>query len=781
MLPFELTVLIDHGHHFILKGRIGDLWASNNEWGCKVLVSIKKIKGLGIFSDFSANAELQKLKRYNVFYGDNGTGKTTLSNLFAALPDGTHVDHPDLDYAIETSAGDLVPGQKCTTGIRVFNADYVEANIGRFDGPIRPILIVGQENKQLADEVRKDEATLADREASIATEQKAITKLEKEKNTAFSAIAKTIGEATSGTTLRNFRKPDAEKAFAKLGTPQIHDVLTLEKHRATLQQQQQDQISGITIPPIAAGPAEAPTGLKDIIARHLGTAHKLAERTAQSAAIARLTANADIAGWVEAGLQLHRTHKSETCEFCAQGLPSDRISALAEHFSIEDQRLKSEIEMARALGTSILHAIHSVVLPAKSAFYSELRLEWTTREAEFQAAQTALSDQVNAVQSLLSRKLIERTVSLDPTEVIEPSSFLAAIDAMSEIVRRHNAKSADFEREKAEARTAIETHYLSGIHGQIAALDAEIENKRLKIETLTNGSANSGDARSLDAIRALIAGRKATISSAHAGSAELSKRIATFLGRTDLTFESIDDGYRVLRRGKAAKRLSEGEKTAIAFVYFIVHLNDNDFNIQDGIIVIDDPISSLDSSSIYQAFSFLKNAVKDAKQVILLTHNFDFLKLLLNWLSRTKSKSHYMLVCSEANGARQSRIAPLDSLLEKHPTEYHYLFKTLYHYRSDGTIQSCYHIPNVARKVLETFLEFHVPANGTTYDQLSKINFDEDKKTAIYKFTNNNSHITGKGFDPAIVAETQKNVVYLLEMIEAVAQEHFNGLKSLSE
>jgi len=74
-----------------------------------------------------------------------------------------------------------------------------------------------------------------------------------------------------------------------------------------------------------------------------------------------------------------------------------------------------------------------------------------------------------------------------------------------------------------------------------------------------------------------------------------------------------------------------------------------------------------------------------------------------------------------------------------------------------------------------------VPANGTTYDQLSKINFDEDKKTAIYKFTNNNSHITGKGFDPAIVAETQKNVVYLLEMIEAVAQEHFNGLKSLSE
>ncbi len=746
-----------------------------------MLISIKKIKGLGVFSDFSAPLGLQKLKRYNVFYGDNGTGKTTLSNLFAALSNGADDDHPDLDYVIETSAGDLIPGQKCPSGIRVFNADYVQANIGSFDGPIRPILIVGQENKQLADEVRKDEATLAGRLMSIEIEEKASVKFKKEKDTAFSAIARTIGEATSGTRLRNFRKPDAEKAFAKLITPQLGDEHELEKHRTTLQQQQEDEIAETAVPPIVAGPAEAPIALKDGMERYFASAYVLAKRTAQSAAIARLTANPDIAGWVEAGLQLHRIHQSEACEFCEQSLPVDRIAALAEHFSIEDQQLKSEIENALALGTQVAHAVQSVALPAKSAFYSELRSEWTVKEAEFQAAQIALSDQIGAVQSLLSRKLIERTVSLDPTETIEPAGLLGAIEAMSEIIRRHNVKSTDFQREKADARTAIETHYLSGIHVQIVALDAEIEKKRRKIETLTNGSAESGDARSLEAIRALIAARKATISSAHAGSAELSKRMATFLGRTDLTFDSVDDGYRVLRRGKAAKRLSEGEKTAIAFVYFIVHLNDNDFNIQDGIVVIDDPISSLDSSSIYQAFSFLKNAVKDAKQVVLFTHNFDFLKLLLNWLSRVNSKSHYMLICSEAGGTRQSRIAPLDSLLEKHPTEYHYLFKTLYQYKSDGTIQSCYHIPNVARKVLETFLEFHVPANGSTYDQLSKTNFNEDKKAAIYKFTNDNSHITGKGFDPAIVAETQKNVAYLLEMIEEVAPQHFNGLKSLSE
>jgi len=56
------------------------------------------------------------------------------------------------------------------------------------------------------------------------------------------------------------------------------------------------------------------------------------------------------------------------------------------------------------------------------------------------------------------------------------------------------------------------------------------------------------------------------------------------------------------RRGKPAKRLSEGEKTAVAFIYFLVQLKDQDFNIGEGIVVIDDPISSLDASAIYVDF-----------------------------------------------------------------------------------------------------------------------------------------------------------------------------------
>jgi len=57
--------------------------------------------------------------------------------------------------------------------------------------------------------------------------------------------------------------------------------------------------------------------------------------------------------------------------------------------------------------------------------------------------------------------------------------------------------------------------------------------------------------------------------------------------------------------------------------------------------------------------------------------------------------------------------------------------------------------------------------------------FDEHKKTAIYKFVNDQSHPTGKGFDPALVEETKTNIGFLLEMIEALAPVHYNGLKAL--
>ena len=213
-----------------------------------------------------------------------------------------------------------------------------------------------------------------------------------------------------------------------------------------------------------------------------------------------------------------------------------------------------------------------------------------------------------------------------------------------------------------------------------------------------------------------------------------------------------------------------------------MQLKDENFDVDNGIVVIDDPISSLDANSQYQAFSFLKTATGSAKQLFVFTHNFDFLKLLLNWQKGNNGgrDAQYFMVnnkYSVSDGSRKAFIDKLDADLQKFESEYHYLFDTIYRYKSDGTIANSYKMPNIARKVLDNFLMFRIPSSESTYKRLERLDFDNQKKSAIYKFVNDQSHITGSGFDPALVPEAQKNIGYLLELMQTTFPEHYSILE----
>lgn len=756
------------------------------EIGGKLLTNFKKIKGLGVFDNYAEPPDLKAFERFNVVYGENGSGKTTFSRLFACLQSGEHKDYPHLEFDVDTQSGPLKHGQKYVRNVRVFNSDFVEANIGRFEGPLRHILILGQENKVVAEEIKAEIATRDDRIKRLQDIAAAVTKLESERSKIFSTIAKTIGEATSGSTLRTYRKPDAETAFGKLTSPKLLSDAELETHRATVRQEQMPEVGKLSVPGIVEAGTEKTIG-------PVGAAHALAQRckdltmrSAVSVVISRLASHPTIAAWVEEGVGLHKAHTSETCEFCSQPLPAARLQALADHFSVEDQRLKAEIDQERAWLVNVLEALDRFTLPDRLALYSELRAEYDAVVTAFVTAMGAVKQRVRSIDDVLADKLMRRTEAYDVKVVSDAEALKAALTSISDVMQRHDTKTEGFEAKKIAARKAIEADYLLTIKDQIDEVAEKITAKQTEEELLTNGGDGLHDKRGLAEITQSITQKQAQISNEHKGGEELTAYLKQFLGRTDLAFESSKDGYVVLRRGKQAWRLSEGEKTAIAFLYFLVQLKDQDFDLAEGVVVIDDPISSLDSGAIYQAFSFLKVAAQDAKQLFILTHNHEFLRLVINWFQNLpgalkKQCSYSMVLCSETAGGRSARLVPLDQLLIDHATEYHYLFKVLYTFQSNGTILGCYHIPNIARKVLETFLDFHIPSKDKLYRKLERTEFDPHKKTAILKFTNDLSHFTGKGFDPALVTETQKNTTYLLEMIKHVAPLHFAGLEALAK
>lgn len=750
-----------------------------------MLIQIKTIKNFGVFGDYAAAADFPPFGRYNVVYGENGSGKTTLSRLLACLELGENSDHPGLEFTVDSHSGQLTKGTRYGRRVRVFNSDFVEANIGRFDGPIRHILILGEENKAVAEELKAEIIIRDDRVRRIQANDTAVTKLVNDKGKLFSSIAKTIGEATSGSTLRSYRKPDAESAYAKLGDAQVLSDDEYEVHRSTVRQEQMPEISPLSVPRGPGGSGETAISVLQAASGASDRAKMLTMCSAQSAVIARLAENPDIALWVEEGVGIHTKHRTGRCEFCDQHIPHERLKALADHFSIEDQTLKEEIEAERLALRAIVEALDRLTLPDPLAFYSELRSDYDTAFKSVEAEVATLKLQLEKIDGILAEKLIFRTKAYESKVESDTAPLTTALSVIKMLIARHNDKTADFDKAKRVARDAIEAHHLLSIKHEVEELTANAAKLTAESELLQNGGDTLEEKRGIAALSQSIADKQAKVSNAHAGGASLTELLKQFLGRTELCFESGDEGYRVLRRGKPAKRLSEGEKTAIAFIYFLVQLKDQDFDIGEGIVVIDDPISSLDASAIYQAFAFLKNEAQDAKQLFILTHNFEFLRLVMNWLKNARgqgmTKSYSMIVCNETEEGRFARLAPLDRLLIDHATEYHYLFKVLYTFKSDGTILGSYHVPNLARKVLETFLDFHVPSSKSLYQKLDEVDFDPLKKTAIYKFANDLSHHTGKGFDPALVAEAQKNTTYLLEMIKSVAPLHYEGLRQLSE
>ncbi|WP_445490590.1 AAA family ATPase [Rhodopseudomonas sp. RCAM05734] len=743
-----------------------------------MLLKIDRIRNLGVFADYSWNPQLPPFERYNVIYGENGSGKTTLSRLLDCLKTGKHDEYPTLEFKIGSQSGDIVHNQAAARKIRVFNADYVQLNIGQLDGSLKPILVIGAENKAVAEALAAEQLEEVKRLAVIQAATKRTEGHQTGRGKIFTEIAKTISEAVSGNTARTYRKNNAELAFSKLVSPKSLTDEVLQIHRSTIHQEVMEtigfskdlQVGGVSLS--IAGKA-----FKDI-------ASKLCARSAVSDAIARLTENPEIALWVEEGHALHKELGSKECEFCRQAVPAERWKQLDAHFSTADRELKDEIEGGLLYIERLKQAVLSISLPDRMALYSDLRGRFHTSKSAFEGAFLAATGDLDAIVAKLTAKLASRSSAISFELELDLHPLEEAWADVVAVIEAHNAKTATFDQAKNAARAEIEIHYLASVRDSVAEFDRLIEDENEVIREATEGCEEK-DLIGLKALQNSISQKKAQLSNAHKAGEQPTQHLHTFLGRNELVFRSDDDGYRVYRNGKPARRLSEGERTAVAFIYFIVQLGDQDFNLKDGVVVIDDPVSSLDASSLYQAFAFLKNAVKDAKQVFLLTHNFSFLRLVLNWLESVKKsegkKQFYMLVCKADATGRYSSIVGLDRALIDHPTEYHFLFKTLATFQSDGTIAGCYHIPNVTRKVLETFLDFHVPERKALYAKLADVPFDENKKAAIYKFANDLSHFTGQGFEPGLVQESQKNAAYLLEMIKELAPQHYQGMISATQ
>lgn len=196
--------------------------------------------------------------------------------------------------------------------------------------------------------------------------------------------------------------------------------------------------------------------------------------------------------------------------------------------------------------------------------------------------------------------------------------------------------------------------------------------------------------------------------------------------------------------------LSEGEKTTLAFAYFLARLKlfYNKNSLKDLVIIIDDPISSLDESRIYTtsylvskinqeiAGQFLKQTDEKA-QVFVFTHNHVFMANIIRILGRYAS--YYQLIRDEDKLIFCSK----DKVAGYFDTFYMLLFKEIMGFALDANISEDYdkalNNGNKIRILLESFMKTNFISQFIEKEYKQQSSFvDEILEAIIQKISNLN-------------------------------------------
>ena len=519
----------------------------------------------------------------------------------------------------------------------------------------------------------------------------------------------------------------------------------------------------------------------------------ICESTVLSQVIETLKKDPALAEWVKNGLDLHfNKNSTDTCQFCNQKIPEDRLSDLHNHFNDQYNFFinKAQVKIQQLIS---INSNLAISFPDKDKFYEHFLTEYEEKIVVATGIIKKYFDFISSLIKALEEKKLKPfestsfSVHAQLTALPSRDIFDKKISEINLLIDNHNLETCNFENEIAKTAASLEDHFIA------SALDEY----KSKVEYINQAKADEVHIKTeIEQLNISIKEIKKEISEHLIPAEQLNKELTSYLGHSELVFEVKNNSYVISRNGYLAKNLSEGEKTAIAFLYFLKSLQDKSFDIEKSIVVIDDPISSLDTNAIYCAFCFMKERTKNAGQLFILTHNASFFRQTKNWFQheRAKKKSnptqrpaHFFMLIShiELDGKRAAEITTLDDLLYKYESDYHYMFKLIYEAakcsQRNIPLESYYGLPNVARRLIESFLAFRYPANIWGLEKkIEIVDFDRPKKLRILRFLHTFSHndrIHDGEHDLSILRETPDVLKDMLELIRCEDEHHFKEME----
>lgn len=639
---------------------------------------MRMITEIALPSDRFSVQILDNLKRKNFIYGKNGAGKSSITEVIRAQYGETH-------------------------DVRIFQGFNSVAENERFDA-----ISLGIENAELQPQIEAVNKKIDDIKLQIQETddenlynrfrhaESELSNYQTARKHFYSSSASELKNSYTGLTGANYTTRNFQNDIPNSLELNDGEVKRLEnlKNQDALRQVIEQQVAFEDL-------GKYLTATNDILTTELIPSIILKFKSNQEA------------NWAREGLHYHEA--GSMCAFCGNEVSEERLENLNSFF--DDQIKKFEDRINGAI-TKISHAkqvAKATKKIEKKFFYPQFHEKIQTINLEINEY---VAEYVNFL-NILEEQLLERRSNLFTTklEIVDtiPEAIDPTIAQYKKLCEENNKFSANLNIEKQQARERLRLNLVAKklkdfdhnnfvtegkvLEEKYTRIKREFDEKQLELDNLEK-ELNSLLSRSVD----------------ESVAAERINKYLRGLGEQSfqlILVEGEQKGQYAVQDMQGNKRsistLSTGEKNIVAFLWFMLDLENPDkLTEKQRIIVFDDPMNSNDDTTQYLIIVSIQKLLKnlnDTDQVFILTHNIHFyINVRYKWWNGSTKQNYEKTTIHLVKSSAGSSFRLLTSEAEDLKTTYEALWAEL-HWMYEQ------HKPefmlNPIRRIFETYGKFN--------------------------------------------------------------------------
>ena len=456
----------------------------------------------------------------------------------------------------------------------------------------------------------------------------------------------------------------------------------------------------------------------------------------------------DKINWIKHGVDIHGDNP-EKCVFCGNSIDSDLIKNLKLAFSDELRSLENELLLQNNRIKSEIQKLDAIPNINKEDYFKDSVSDIQNINKDIENN----TDNRKRVLEILESKISEKQRDIFSKIEINDLNWIDFSEIQVEINSLYDdtiKQIEQFEDRKTKSLDFLRRYYIvkefpvpefTKLSQEVDQLQEDMEKINLEQKILNEEK---------EKFEKDISELEGSLKSESEAVKRINMILQNSLAHSEMSLKSVDDEegiyFEVSRNEERAYNLSEGEKSLIAFAYYITRLESLSTEEKSKtILFIDDPVSSLDENNIFYIYNLIFCLLKKKEflQYFLSTHNLDFLK----YTNRFSNKKDYYLIekIKEAeNIPSKSYIKNLPNYMSNKVTEFVFLFEQIYRVATEDEDENnfsvFYNFPNNGRKFIETLLYFKYPDCQTNNDNKIINYFGGENAPFIQRINNEYSH-----------------------------------------